>query len=57
MALQLVDPLLQREIFRLRASYQRISFTSFCGLYISDEQVNQLVILVSDSPGSELYYL
>ena len=42
MALQRLDLLLQREILRLRASYQ-LSLDEFRGLYISDEQVNQLV--------------
>jgi SpoVK/Ycf46/Vps4 family AAA+-type ATPase len=41
-ALQRLDLLLQREILRLRASYQ-LSLDEFRGLYISDEQVNQLV--------------
>src|SRR6478609_7780491 len=40
MALQRLDLLLQREI--LRASYQ-LSLDEFRGLYISDEQVNQLI--------------
>ena len=42
MALQRLDLLLHREILRLRASYQ-LSLDEFRGLYISDEQVNQLV--------------
>src|SRR6476646_4500222 len=42
MALQRLDLLLQREILRLRASYQ-LSLDEFRGLYISDEQVNQLI--------------
>src|SRR5512145_155919 len=41
-ALERLDLLLQREILRLRASYQ-LSLDEFRGLYISDEQVNQLV--------------
>jgi hypothetical protein len=41
-ALQRLDLLLHREILRLRASYQ-LSLDEFRGLYISDEQVNQLV--------------
>ena len=40
MAFQRLDLLLQREILRLRASYQ-LSLDEFRGLYISDEQVNQ----------------
>src|SRR5262245_14318068 len=42
LALQRLDLLLQREILRLRASYQ-LSLDEFRGLYISDEQVNQLI--------------
>src|SRR6266536_551377 len=41
-ALQRLDLLLHREILRLRASYQ-LSLDEFRGLYISDEQVNQLI--------------
>ena len=41
-ALQRLDLLLHCEILRLRASYQ-LSLDEFRGLYISDEQVNQLV--------------
>jgi DNA polymerase III delta prime subunit len=41
-AFQRLDLLLHREILRLRASYQ-LSLDEFRGLYISDEQVNQLV--------------
>ncbi len=41
-ALQRLDLLLHREILRLRANYQ-LSLDEFRGLYISDEQVNQLV--------------
>ena len=37
-----LDLLLQREILRLRAAYQ-LSLDEFHGLYISDEQVDQLV--------------
>ena len=40
--LQRLDLLLHREILRLRASYQ-LSLDEFRGLYISDEQVNQLI--------------
>ena len=40
MALQRLDLLLQREILRLRASYQ-LSLDEFRGLYISDEQVRR----------------
>ena len=40
--LQRLDLLLHREILRLRARYQ-LSLDEFRGLYISDEQVNQLV--------------
>ena len=42
LALQRLDLLLHREILRLRASYQ-LSLDEFRGLYISDEQVNQLI--------------
>ena len=44
MAIELsrLDVLLRREILRLRASYQ-LSLDEFRGLYISDEQVDQLV--------------
>src|SRR6476620_10571030 len=42
MALQRLDLLLQREILRLRASYQ-LSLDEFRGLYTSEEQVNQLI--------------
>src|SRR6266508_84577 len=41
-ALQRLDLLLYREILRLRARYQ-LSLDEFRGLYISDEQVNQLI--------------
>jgi DNA polymerase III delta prime subunit len=41
-ALKRLDLLLHREILRLRASYQ-LSLDEFRGLYISDEQVDQLV--------------
>ena len=41
-ALQRLDLLLHREILRLRANYQ-LSLDEFRGLYISDEQVNQLI--------------
>ena len=41
-ALQRLDLLLHREILRLCASYQ-LSLDEFRGLYISDEQVNQLI--------------
>ena len=41
-ALQRLDLLLQREILRLRATYQ-LSLDEFRGLYVSDEQVNDLV--------------
>jgi ATP-dependent 26S proteasome regulatory subunit len=40
--LQLLDLLLHREILRLRATYQ-LSLDEFRGLYISDNQVNQLI--------------
>jgi ATP-dependent 26S proteasome regulatory subunit len=40
--LQRLDLLLHREILRLRAGYQ-LSVDEFRGLYISDEQVNQLI--------------
>lgn len=40
--LQRLDLLLHREILRLRACYQ-LSLDEFRGLYISDEQVNQLI--------------
>src|SRR6187200_432574 len=40
--LQRLDLLLHREILRLRARYQ-LSLDEFRGLYISDEQVNQLI--------------
>ena len=40
--LQRLDLLLHREILRLRASYQ-LSLDEFRGLYVSDEQVNQLI--------------
>ncbi|NOT54932.1 MAG: ATP-binding protein [Deltaproteobacteria bacterium] len=40
--LQRLDLLLHREILRLRANYQ-LSLDEFRGLYISDEQVNQLI--------------
>jgi ATP-dependent 26S proteasome regulatory subunit len=40
--LQRLDLLLHREILRLRAGYQ-LSLDEFRGLYISDEQVNQLI--------------
>jgi hypothetical protein len=41
-ALQRLDLLLHREILRLRARYQ-LSLDEFRGLYVSDEQVNQLI--------------
>ncbi|MGH7848266.1 MAG: hypothetical protein ACREQW_24265, partial [Candidatus Binatia bacterium] len=41
-AFQRLDLLLHREILRLRASYQ-LSLDEFRGLYISDEQINQLI--------------
>jgi DNA polymerase III delta prime subunit len=41
-ALQRLDLLLYREMLRLRARYQ-LSLDEFRGLYISDEQVNQLI--------------
>lgn len=40
--LQRLDQLLHREILRMRARYQ-LSLDEFRGLYVSDEQVNQLV--------------
>jgi ATP-dependent 26S proteasome regulatory subunit len=40
--LQRLDLLFHREILRLRATYQ-LSLDEFRGLYISDEQVNQLI--------------
>ena len=40
--LQRLDLLLHREVLRLRAAYQ-LSLDEFRGLYISDEQVNQLI--------------
>src|SRR5262245_27943147 len=40
--LQRLDLLFHREILRLRAKYQ-LSLDEFRGLYISDEQVNQLL--------------
>lgn len=40
--LRALDLLLHREIHRLRAAYQ-LSLDEFRGLYVSDEQVNQLV--------------
>ena len=51
-ALQRLDLLLHREILRLRASYQ-LSLDEFRGLYISDEQVNQLVNRAVNYAGSE----
>jgi hypothetical protein len=41
-ALQRLDRLLHREILRLRARYQ-LSLDEFRGLYVSDEQVDQLI--------------
>src|SRR6266542_140088 len=41
-ALQRLDLLLHREVLRLRATHQ-LSLDEFRGLYISDEQVNQLI--------------
>jgi len=40
--LQILDLLLHREILRLRATYQ-LSLDEFRGLYVSDDQVNQLI--------------
>jgi SpoVK/Ycf46/Vps4 family AAA+-type ATPase len=48
--LQRIDLLLHREILRLRARYQ-LSLDEFRGLYISDEQVNQLVNRVVNHEG------
>ncbi len=42
LALQRLDLLLHREIFRLRANYQ-LSLDEFRGLYISDEQVDAYI--------------
>ena len=50
-ALQRLDLLLHREILRLRANYQ-LSLDEFRGLYISDEQVNQLVNRAVDYRGA-----
>lgn len=41
-ALRRLDVLLHREILRLRAAYQ-LSLDEFRGLYVSDEQVDQLI--------------
>src|SRR5215467_4649004 len=49
--LKRLDLLLHREILRLRASYQ-LSLDEFRGLYISDEQVNQLINRTLDYEGS-----
>ena len=51
-ALQRLDLLLHREILRLRASYQ-LSLDEFRGLYISDEQVNQLINRAVNYAGPE----
>ncbi|HEY0430283.1 MAG TPA: ATP-binding protein [Pyrinomonadaceae bacterium] len=40
--LQRLDLLLHREILRLRATYQ-LSLDEFRGLYVSDDQINQLI--------------
>jgi AAA+ superfamily predicted ATPase len=50
--LQRLDLLLHREILRLRARYQ-LSLDEFRGLYISDEQVNQLVNRAVNHEGSD----
>lgn len=42
-ALQRLDELIHREILRLRASYQ-LSLDEFRGLYISDQQVDELIL-------------
>ena len=42
-ALQRLDVLIHREILRLRASYQ-LSLDEFRGLYISDQQVDELIL-------------
>src|SRR6185436_17310982 len=51
MALQRLDLLLHREILRLRAAYQ-LSLDEFRGLYISNEQVDQLVRQQADQEGA-----
>lgn len=50
--LQRLDLLLHREILRLRATYQ-LSLDEFRGLYISDEQVNQLIDRTLSHEGAE----
>ncbi|MGN6733896.1 MAG: AAA family ATPase [Candidatus Binatia bacterium] len=50
-ALQRLDLLLHREILRLRA-HNQLSLDEFRGLYISDEQVNQLVNRAVDYQGA-----
>jgi ATP-dependent 26S proteasome regulatory subunit len=46
-----LDLLLYRQILRLRAAYQ-LSLDEFRGLYISDEQVDSLINLVTGKEGS-----
>ena len=46
-ALKRLDVLIHREILRLRASYQ-LSLDEFRGLYISDQQVDQLILQNND---------
>jgi hypothetical protein len=50
LALARLDRLLEREIVRLRARYQ-LSLDEFRGLYVSDEQVDQLVRAAADEAG------
>jgi ATP-dependent 26S proteasome regulatory subunit len=49
--LQRLDLLLHREILRLRARYQ-LSLDEFRGLYISDQQVDALILGMSQESGS-----
>jgi len=44
-----LDALLEREILRLRARYQ-LSLDEFRGLYVSDEQVDRLLVQTRDPP-------
>ncbi len=46
-----LDLLLYRQILRLRATYQ-LSLDEFRGLYISDEQVDNLINLVTGKEGA-----
>jgi hypothetical protein len=48
--LRRLDLLLHREIFRLRAAYQ-LSLDEFRGLYISDQQVDNLIRQNTPNPG------